>query len=81
MIEAFRYIHGSGKFARCAVEPTSIVRFEDVNDAFPTSSSFFDFPTVAVLIDETEVYVKETLDEILNGCYNEEEVEVEDDLY
>ena len=75
MIEAFRYIDGSGKFVRCAVEPTSIVRFEEVND------TFFDYPTVAILIDETEVYVKETLDNILNGCYNEEEVEVDGDLY
>lgn len=75
MIEAFRYIDGSGKFVRCAVEPTSIVCFESVDD------KFFDFPTVAVLIDETEVYVKETLDNILNGCYNEEEVEVDGDLY
>ena len=73
MIEAFRYLEGMGKFVRCAVEPTSIVRFESADD------TFFDYPTIAVLIDETEVYVKETLDEILNGCYNEEEVE--DDLY
>jgi hypothetical protein len=74
VIEAFRYLEGSGKFVRCAVEPTSIVRFEEVND------TFFDYPTVAILIDVTEVFVKETLDNILNGCYNEE-VEVEDDLY
>jgi hypothetical protein len=74
VIEAFRYIEGSGRFARCAVEPTSIVRFESVDNIF------FAYPTVAILIDETEVYVEETLDEIINGCYNEE-VEVEDDLY
>lgn len=71
MIEAFRYIEGSGKFVRCAVEPTSIVRFESVDEPF------FEYPTIAILIDETEVCVNETLDEILNGCYNE----VEDDLY
>lgn len=71
MIEAFRYLEGTGKFVRCAVEPTSIVRFESVDEPF------FEYPTIAVLIDETEVYVRETLDEIFNGCYNE----VDDDLY